>query len=214
MTTRQDGGRRSGSGTDVRVLALAAAGSLALAGCATVAPVGDVDNPLDVTARQPALVHWPRAYEPDSAAFFVHNHIDIDAAPEDVWPILVDAEAWPAFYEGASNVVVEGDGGDGRLAPGSTFRWTTMDLDFVSSVKEFEPPTRLAWESRKSTIVGYHTWLVVPLGRGCRLVTAESQYGFLTVLQKVFVPTKLHDLHDVWLGQIKKRAEAAARARG
>ena len=52
------------------------------------------------------------------------------------------------------------------------------------------------------------------MGRGCRLVTAESQHGLLTFLQRVFVPTKLHDLHDVWLAQIKKRAEAVARSRG
>jgi hypothetical protein len=51
---------------------------------------------------------------------------------------------------------------------------------------------------------------LIPSGTGSRLVTEESQHGFMTLRQKVFVPNKLHRLHDVWLAQIKKRAEAVA----
>jgi hypothetical protein len=71
-------------------------------------------------------------------------------------------------------------------------------------------PFRLSWESRKSTIKGYHAWLIIPSGTGCRLVTEESQHGFLTLMQKIFQPDKLHRLHGVWISQIKKKSEAVA----
>ena len=67
---------------------------------------------------------------------------------------------------------------------------------------------------RKATIQRYHTWLVVPTATGCKVVTQESQHGFLTYLQKTFVPNKLHRLHDVWLAKLKARAEAGAAAAG
>lgn len=183
-----------------------------LVGCASpprVAPTPPGANP---RALGPAQMYWPPQYDPADAGFFVHNEIDVRAPPEVVWDILVDAERWAAFYEGAADVHVEGRT-DGRLAPGVSFRWRTMDLDFVSTVVEHAPPYRLSWESRKASIQGYHSWLVVPTSDGCRVVTAESQHGFLTAMQALFVPNKLRRLHDVWLRGIKQRAEARGGAR-
>lgn len=183
--------------------------TLALSGCSALPPVGD---PSKVLHREPAAadqIHWPDQYKPEDAGFFVHNEIIVRAPPDVVWNILVQAETWPSFYEGAQSVKVL-NAADRRLHEGTVFSWTTMDLDFESIVKEFEAPTRLSWESRKSTIRGYHAWLLIPAGSGTRLVTEESQHGFLTVMQKLFVPNKLRRLHDVWLMQIKRRAEIAA----
>jgi uncharacterized protein YndB with AHSA1/START domain len=181
-----------------------------LAGCNTIPPAGTPENSLDRSAPAVARIHWPERYKPEGAGFFVHNQIDIDAPPETVWNVLVQAETWPTWYEGAENVRLEG-GASGRLTQGASFTWSTMGLDFKSTVVELEAPLRLSWESRKATIQGYHAWLLVPSGRGTTLVTAESQHGFLTVMQEIFVPNKLHRLHDIWLSQIKKRSESAQR---
>jgi uncharacterized protein YndB with AHSA1/START domain len=179
-------------------------------GCASVPRAGSPENPLSKSAELANRINWPQQYEPKNASFFVHNQIDIDAPPEAVWNVIIQAETWPAWYEGAENVKVL-NGKNGVLGARSSFTWTTMGLDFISTVTEFRPPFRLSWESRKSTIQGYHAWLIVPTSTGSRLVTEESQHGFMTLLQKIFVPNKLHQLHDVWLSQIKKKAEAAAR---
>jgi hypothetical protein len=48
---------------------------------------------------------------------------------------------------------------------------------------------------------------IVPTAYGCRLITPESQNGFLTFMQKVFQPNKLLRIHDKWLRSIKYRAE-------
>lgn len=158
----------------------------------------------------PGEINWPADYTPEEAGFFVHNRIDIAAPPEAVWQLLIEAERWPDWYAGASRVDVLGERSD--LHAQAEFTWKTMGLNFRSVVTEFEPYSRLSWESRKSLIRGYHAWLIVPTDTGITLITDESQHGFLTTLQKIFQPNKLRRLHDSWLMEIKTRAETAARS--
>lgn len=152
-------------------------------------------------------INWPTAYEPSKSKFFVHNEIEVNAPPQVVWEILMAAESWPEWYKGAQNVVVR-PGSNGVLKENSVFTWKTMGLDFESTVKEFVPHSRLSWESKKKSIQGYHAWLIVPTESGCKVITDESQNGWLTFFEKIFQPNKLRKLHDVWLLEIKRRAEA------
>lgn len=120
--------------------------------------------------------------------------------------LLVDAEAWPEWYEGASNVVITSSETT-VLEKESIFQWNTMGLAFESTVKEFEVPFRLSWESKKKSIQGYHAWLIIPTATGCRVITDESQNGWLTFFEKTFQRKKLRRLHDVWLRELKKKSE-------
>ena len=151
-------------------------------------------------------IQWPEDYQPEESKFFVHNEIDINASAEIVWSVLIQADAWEDYYEGASNLKLI-DNTDGRLAESTVFTWKTMGLDFTSTIKEFEAPYRLSWESDKKSIRGYHAWLIIPTENGCQLITSEAQHGFMTFLQKVFVPNKLERLHNEWLTQIKYKSE-------
>ncbi|WKN44513.1 SRPBCC domain-containing protein [Tunicatimonas pelagia] len=151
-------------------------------------------------------INWPKTYKPTEAKFFVHNEIEIEASPDVVWNILVQAEAWPEWYEGASEVNVQNTT-SGILTERAIFTWQTMGLNFTSSIREFVPPYRLSWESEKKSITGYHAWLIVPTDTGCQLITSESQRGWLTFFEKTFQPKKLRRLHDVWLAAIKEKAE-------
>lgn len=152
-------------------------------------------------------INWPEEYNPEESKFFVHNEININAPAETVWNILIQADEWETYYQGASDLVLV-DNKTGRLSKNSVFNWKTMGLDFTSTIKEFEPPHRLSWESNKKSISGYHAWLIVPAkSGGCKLVTSEAQHGFMTLPQKIFVPNKLERLHDEWLSQIKHKSE-------
>jgi hypothetical protein len=181
--------------------------ALGVVSCAPIPPVGSPENRLPEGPIADTVIRWPTGYEPRKAGFFVSNSIRIKASPEHIWEQIVEAEMWPSWYEGASDVEVQSPGG--RLDSGTSFKWNTMGLHFTSEVEEFLPPYRLSWESRKWNIQGYHAWLLIPQGDEVLLVTEEPQHGVLTLAQKVFVPRKLHRLHDVWLAQIKARAEAA-----
>lgn len=161
-----------------------------------------------VNAQQAdTLIHWPQNYLPVSSSFFVHNEITIEAPPDVVWQLLIDAENWPQWYEGAADVNII-DPTDTVLKETSVFTWKTMGLKFTSTIKEYQPYTRLSWESVKNSIQGYHAWLIIPTPQGCKLITDESQKGWLTFFEKVFQPNKLRKLHDKWLSTIKSKAEA------
>lgn len=152
-------------------------------------------------------INWPANYEPGKSKFYVHNEIDIKASPAAVWAVLIAAKKWETYYKGASKVAfVNNPGSD--LDAQTVFTWKTMGMDFESTIKEFVPHERLSWESRKKSIQGYHAWLIVPNQTGCKLITDESQNGWLTFFEKTFQPRKLRRLHDDWLAQIKQIAEA------
>ena len=185
-------------------LYLALLAVIAVSGCSTVEPVGSPGNQLAPVPPADDF-NWPAGYRPADATFHVHNEIDIDAPPDVVWQVLIDAGSWSDWYDGASDMSMSGP-----LEPDSEFRWKTMGFRFTSVIHEFEPPHRLAWESRRGALKGYHAWLIVPTEAGSRVMTAETQYGLLANLQIVFQPNKLHRLHDVWLAEMKERAEAKA----
>lgn len=163
---------------------------------------------LPVHGQIDTTIHWPAEYEPANAKFFVHNEIEIAAQPEVVWNILIQATDWPRWYKGAKNVRPINTQ-DTLLNASSVFSWETMGLSFVSTIKEFVPNKRLSWESKKKSIQGYHAWLIIPTNTGCKLITDESQHGWLTFFEKLFQPKKLYKLHNVWLAEIKKKAETA-----
>ena len=152
-------------------------------------------------------INWPEAYKMEEAGFFVHNEIDIQAEPEVVWNLLIRAEEWPQWYEGMSNVKVQ-TATDGVLHDASIVSFKTMGQMFETvHIREFEAPYRLSWEAVRNDIRGYHAWLIVPTEQGCKVITSETQHGFKAFLQKAFLPNKLRKLHDVWLGELKKKAE-------
>ncbi len=151
-------------------------------------------------------INWPSAYEPSKSKFYVHNEIEINAKPSVVWGIIIDALKWQLWYKGAKNISFQNPA-DTVLNANSIFNWETMGLKFESAIKQFEPYRLLAWESKKKSIQGFHVWLIVPSENGCKVITDESQNGWLTFFEKTFQGKKLKKLHDVWLAELKNKAE-------
>lgn len=153
------------------------------------------------------LVVWPEEFNPAKAKWYVYNEIGINAKPEVVWNILIDAKKWHTFYKGVESPIEYLDTTATNLRNGLAFKLHTMGLRLTPLIKEFVPNERMAWEVRRGNLTAYHAWVIIPTPNGCRLITPEAQNGFLTFLQKVFVPNKLLNLHEHWLEVIKTRAE-------
>jgi uncharacterized protein YndB with AHSA1/START domain len=151
-------------------------------------------------------INWPSEYEPAKSKFYVHNEIEINAKPEIVWAYLIDALKWQSWYKGAKKVLFTNPA-DTVLNANSVFRWETMGLKFQSVIKQFEPNRLLAWESKKKSIRGFHVWLIIPTEKGCKVITDESQNGWLTFFEKTFQGKKLKKLHGIWLAELKKKSE-------
>ncbi|HMP92017.1 MAG TPA: SRPBCC domain-containing protein [Phnomibacter sp.] len=153
-------------------------------------------------------VYWPSSFNPQNkGAWYVHNEIDIAAPPAVVWQILIEAQQWHSFYKGVEAPITFADRNVQALAPNTRFNFKTMGLKFQPTVQEYVPHERLAWAIEEKRIKAYHAWVIVPTVTGCRLISPEVQFGFLTKLQKLFQPNKLLNLHEVWLNAIKQRAE-------
>jgi hypothetical protein len=155
------------------------------------------------------LVIWPDEFNPEKANWYVYNEIEINARPEVVWNILIEAKKWHTFYNGVESPVEFFDTTAKVLRNGLVFNMHTMGLHLEPEMKEFVPNERMAWEVRRGNLTAYHAWVIVPTTTGCRLITPEAQNGLLSFLQKVFLPNKLLNLHKHWLEVIKARAEGS-----
>ncbi len=163
-----------------------------------------IPHPLAQTLDQ---VNWPAGFSPKESSFYVENQIDIQAPPGKVWQELIQAEDWPSWYYGASEVQILGETPGKRLGEGSLFSWKTMGLAFTSAVLAFDPEAQLSWISKKKSIQGFHVWRIIATDTGCRVITAESQNRWLTRMEKLFQPKKLYNQHADWLQLLKERVE-------
>ncbi len=152
-------------------------------------------------------INWPADYLPSDADFYVHNKIEINAKPEVVWNLLINAKQWPSWYIGMSDVAFVKSKSE-TLVESLSFEFSTMGQHFIGEIREFIPNQRLAWETKNEKLKAYHAWLILPTENGCLLITDEVQKGKLAKLQKVFLPNKLRKLHNVWLNEFKRISES------
>lgn len=171
--------------------------------------VSDLFGQLNTKKYDPEtnVVIWPEEFHPDNTNFYVYNDITINAPAEVVWQILIEATEWHEYYDGAQKPVVIEGGSQNVLSEGVTFEFKTMGINFEPTITEFVPNERLAWTIDRRRLKAWHAWVILPTDEGVKLVTAETQNGFLTTMQKWFQPNKLLNLHELWLNLIKERAE-------
>ncbi len=151
-------------------------------------------------------INWPAAFDPRVSDFYVHNEIEINATPEQVWQLLVHAKEWTQWYDGIQDIRFD-DSTQQVLAKDTKVCWKSMGQSLNNTVVEFKPYQALAWQFSEAKIQGHHAWVILPTASGCRVITDESQTGKLAKLQKIFLPKKLMKQHDKWLRLLKQEAE-------
>jgi len=149
---------------------------------------------------------YPTKFEPSNSPIFVSNEIEINSSPEKVWFWLTNATTWNKWYFNASKVKILNNNSNHLLAD-SKFTWKTFGANVHSEVKEFIPFKRLAWDAKGLGLSTYHAWLLIPTSNGCKVVTVETQHGFLCRLGKLFTPNRTYNYHQIWLEGLKKKAE-------
>jgi hypothetical protein len=152
-------------------------------------------------------IRWPPEFHPANVEVRARNEVQINASPEVVWAWLLRAPLWPDWYPNSAHVRLPGEA-DRDLALGMRFWWKTFGLNLVSEVKELTPCTRLAWNAKGLGTSVYHAWLLRPVDGGCWVLTEENQHGWLCRLHKFLRPEDMYRKHQIWLEQLKKKAEA------
>ena len=157
--------------------------------------------------NQPLEIHWPDRYRPGNSPVHVKNELDIAAAQEHVWAWLTHATLWPSWYVNSANVrILEGTGPN--LQMGTRFRWKTFGVTITSTVLEFVPGERIAWDAHALGVDAYHAWVLQPSTQGCLVLTEETQHGWITRLAKLFMPNRMHKFHQLWLEGLETKARA------
>jgi Polyketide cyclase / dehydrase and lipid transport len=155
-------------------------------------------------AMTDAAIRWPDRFSPARAPVHVVNSLSMVAEPEAVWRALVRAADWPGFYANAANVAVAGGGAE--LSAGARFTWRTFGVDLKSEVREFEPPSRIAWLALAPGIEAYHAWLITPEPGGCTVLTEETQRGFVARAGRLIFPGRMELWHQRWLEGLARTA--------
>ncbi len=89
------------------------------------------------------------------------------------------------------------------------FAWTTFGIRVFSKVLEFEPSTRLGWESQGMGVHAYHAWLLTPLPDGrTHVLSQQRQRGWLAKLVKKLMPNRVETQHQIWLEALSRQAQA------
>ena len=149
-------------------------------------------------------IAWPPEFDPATAPVHVVNRLSMTVPASLVWQRLIDARHWPLFYDNAANILIEG-GGD-RLGPGTVFRWRSFGVHLLTTVREFEPETRLAWLATSTGIRAWHAWEITPTETGCDVLTEETQHGLVARLGKLVYPARMHEQHQRWLEGLARPA--------
>jgi Polyketide cyclase / dehydrase and lipid transport len=153
-------------------------------------------------------IHWPTEYEPSRCPVHVVNSLDIAASPAIVWEQLIAATDWPTWYSKVSNVLIKGS--SRKLSQGADFTWNTSGVTIASTIKEFVPNERIAWDGKGMGLYSYHSsyhaWLITPTPSGCRVLSEETQRGILPRLSKLLTPKASNHWIQQWLEALATRS--------
>jgi hypothetical protein len=150
-------------------------------------------------------IFWPSGFEPEKCPIHVHNELAMTAAPESVWAWLIRAQLWPTWYPNSADIrFLSGNPPD--IALGTRFRWKTFGVTVTSTVLEFVPYERLAWDAHGSGLAAYHAWLIQETEQGCQVITEENQRGLLARLSRALRPKNMERQHQIWLEGLRAKA--------
>jgi uncharacterized protein YndB with AHSA1/START domain len=156
-------------------------------------------------------VIWPPEFDPKHSAIYALNDIDVNAPPEVVWKLLVDARNWSTHFPPENQVEILS--GERKLALGTKFHRVTVGYPMSPIVTEFVPGRRLAWSTTvdgdETGSTAYHGWVITPTDEGCHVLSEETQQGdfFLELIGRKH-PGALYRYHQDWVEGLKRAAEA------
>jgi len=156
---------------------------------------------------KPNQIIWPSHYEPENCPVHVRNELSMPSDQETIWAWLVRAQLWPTWYPNSANIqFLNGQPPD--LALGTNFHWKTFGVTIKSTVLEFVPHERIAWDAHGTGLEAYHAWIIEKKDQGCHVLTEEVQRGWLARLGKALRPSRMQQLHQVWLERLSSKASS------
>jgi uncharacterized protein YndB with AHSA1/START domain len=128
--------------------------------------------------------------------------IDIKATPENIWSLLTNAAGYPTWNSTVLGI-------EGEIAAGKTIKLrSTLDpkRTFKLTVREFQPPSRLAW----GDAMGKRTYTLTAKGQGVVAFAMHEKIGgpFFPLFARM-IPSFDESFNQI-AADLKKKAESMA----
>jgi uncharacterized protein YndB with AHSA1/START domain len=139
----------------------------------------------------------------EDAPAVARGEIDIDAGIDVVWRILTTISEWPTWNPDVRSARL-----DGKLEPGTRFRWKAGPGTITSTLQVVEPPHRIAWIGRTMSIRAVHVYDLDERGGVTHVRSAESWDGLLVRILRGSLRKTLQTSTDKGLARLKAAAES------
>jgi Polyketide cyclase / dehydrase and lipid transport len=137
-----------------------------------------------------------------SAPVVAHAEADVAASLEAVWELVAGIESWPSWNPDVRRASLEG-----RLAPGSTFRWKAGPGTIVSTLRNVDRPREIAWTGKTMGLAAVHVYRLEARDGGTYVVSEESWAGLPVRLLRGRLAKTLQSSLEAGLSRLKTAAE-------
>jgi uncharacterized protein YndB with AHSA1/START domain len=135
------------------------------------------------------------------------GELQIDADPPTVFAVLSAIDQWPSWNPDVRSIQLQG-----RVQPGTTFRWKARPSWITSTLQVVDPPRELAWTGRTMGIRAVHVFRLQPSQDGTLARSEESWEGLPARLLKGYGRRTLEQGIGSVLAYLKAEAERRAAA--
>lgn len=101
----------------------------------------------------------------------------IMAPIEKIWNLHTNVAEWNNWNNEIESMQV-----DGSVGLGTTFIWKAGGITIESTIAEYAPLHKIAWNGKTLGITAYHVWTFTETEAGVRVHTEERFTGFLAWL--------------------------------
>jgi hypothetical protein len=105
------------------------------------------------------------------------SEIEIAGEPEAAWAVLTQIESWPTWNPAIKSVSFEGG-----LEEGLEFRWKAGPGTIRSTIRDLDPPWRIAWTGTSLGLKAIHVHTFERHDGGTLVRTEESYHGLVARL--------------------------------
>ena len=139
----------------------------------------------------------------------VENEVVITASAQRVWDLLADVERWPSWWRACRWVRVESRDRSGRA---KSFRWRAHPVELHSRVTASDRGHLFAFDADGLGVHAERTFTLqaLPDGRRIKVVSYETQVGWLAWLGRLILAPRLHAVNDACFADLARAAEVGA----
>ena len=135
------------------------------------------------------------------------GELRIDADPQTVFSVISAIAEWPLWNPDVTSVTL-----DGRVEPGTVFRWRSGPSSLTSTLQVVDPPHEIAWTGVTMGIKAVHVFRFQARDDGTLARSEESWEGLIASVLKGYSRKTLDKgIRNVLL-HLKSEAELRASA--